>query len=473
VVASEHALEGHWKAQDAGGVVEASAAPASSPASPSEASRGGLAASPPSLAPPVSLRVLPSAPLSRFCTVSPEPPPHATITSARQGKASAVERTQNLIMRRVTGPSRHDALAARPPSPYPETVNAPLARLGLSVATLLAAISLAPRAEAQNGALAEALFQDGHKLLKAGKIHEACEKFAESQRLDPALGTFLSLAACHEKEGRNATAWTEFTDARQQATRMNDAARAEYARVHIDSIEKLLHRVVIEVLSRPEGIEVKLDRQTLGSAAWGTAIPLDPGEHVIDVTAPGRRPWQRCVVAGPGAGTDRIEVPNLDDVNASPPPPPPPPPPPDRTSSTITASPPPPPVPTGDTTPSTPSSWNSKKTIGVVVAGVGLVGVGVAIGTGLHAMSLASDRDALCAPGTVCYNQQAFNLNHDAQVNQLVAVISGVVGAVAIGAGGVLFFTAGSGQPKPATGRVQLTPMIGAGTAGLRLGGAF
>ena len=350
-------------------------------------------------------------------------------------------------------------------------MNLPLTRLGLSAATLLAALSLAPRAEAQNGALAETLFQDGHRLLKAGKVHEACEKFAESQRLDPALGTFLSLAACHEKEGRNATAWTEFTDARQQATRQNDAARAEYARVHADALEKLLHRVVIEVLARPEGIEVKLDGQVLGSAAWGTAIPLDPGEHVIDVTAPGRKAWQRRVMAGPGAGTDRIEVPNLDDANAVTAPPPPPPVP-DR-QPILTPSPPPPPPPSADTTTSTPTSWNTKKTVGVVVAAVGVVGVGVAIGTGLHAMSDASQRDSLCTPGVACYSQQAFNLNHDAQVFQLVAILSGVAGGVAIGVGGFLFFTAGSGAPKPATGSVQLTPMMGPGTAGLRLGGAF
>jgi hypothetical protein len=165
----------------------------------------------------------------------------------------------------------------------------------LGAACAFAALSSAEgRAAAQsNAAIAEKLFLDGRALMNAGKVHEACQKFADSQGADPALGTLMHLAACHEKDHRPATAWSEFTDAAEQARNSGQHDREHFAQTHAAALEKQLQKIVLDVASPVAGIEVKLDSQSLPAGVIGTEIPLDPGDHDLDVTAPGKKPWHR------------------------------------------------------------------------------------------------------------------------------------------------------------------------------------
>ncbi|MEZ4308280.1 MAG: hypothetical protein R3F14_09575 [Polyangiaceae bacterium] len=93
---------------------------------------------------------------------------------------------------------------------------------------------------------AEALFVEAKKLLKQGKVAEACRKLEGSYRIDPAGGTVLNLALCHEEEGKIATAWAELKEALAMAKKANRRDRERIARDHLDAIEpKLPYLLVI------------------------------------------------------------------------------------------------------------------------------------------------------------------------------------------------------------------------------------
>ncbi|HVH46562.1 MAG TPA: hypothetical protein VM925_29680 [Labilithrix sp.] len=128
---------------------------------------------------------------------------------------------------------------------------------------------------------AERLFRDGRALMLESRFSEACPKLAESQRLEPRVGTLLNLAACHERQGKVASAWDEFQKA---ATTARAEGQIERARLAEQQIALLQPRVPWLRISVPAGageLEVTLDGKEVEPFAFGTEIPVDPGAHVV------------------------------------------------------------------------------------------------------------------------------------------------------------------------------------------------
>src|SRR5262252_2944627 len=231
----------------------------------------------------------------------------------------------------------------------------------------------------RNPAAAQALYDEARRLVKAGNYQEACPKFKESYQLDPGGGTLLNLADCYEKQGRSALAWSTFKEAAVVAQRDRRDDRVEFANQHIVALEKKLARITVLVAetARVPGLAVSVDGSPLGEAAWGVAMPVDPGQHVVRAEAPGRTPFVTTVdVPSAKAVRESVEIPALAAEPASAPP--------QAARATVAA--PAAAAPAADTS-------SSKRTVGWVVGGVGLVSIGVGTYFGLRAFSKWNERD--------------------------------------------------------------------------------
>jgi hypothetical protein len=164
-------------------------------------------------------------------------------------------------------------------------------------------------------ALAEALFQQGKRLLEKGDSAAACPKLAESLRLDMATGTLLALAMCHESEGRLASAWAEYAEVVTRAQTEGRTDREASARRSVRALEPRLSTLTVLVPDAAVGVgglRVERDGESLAPLAWSTALPVDPGPHIVSASAPGRRPWSTVVQIGAFAERMTVPVPVLD-----------------------------------------------------------------------------------------------------------------------------------------------------------------
>jgi hypothetical protein len=286
-------------------------------------------------------------------------------------------------------------------------------------------------------ALAETLFREGKDLMEQKRYAEACPKLAESQRLDPATGTLLALAVCHEAEGKTATAWAEFVAAEGLAENDKRDDRVAFARDHIQTLETMLSRLTIVVPNPARGLEVRRNGVLIGSAAWGTDTPVDPGRHEIEARAPGKRTWQRTVLIGASSDRQTVTVPVLAALTA-----------PQPTTPTV-EEPSPPPSPLVIT--------------GAVVGGLGIASIAVGAYFGVQAINKSDQAKSLCSP-ELCTDPNAVAINDEAEVAANVANVTLILGGVAVAAGITMIAV---GATRSSSAAIELRPN------GLVVRGAF
>ncbi|HWA73271.1 MAG TPA: hypothetical protein VG937_13075 [Polyangiaceae bacterium] len=345
-------------------------------------------------------------------------------------------------------------------------------RLLVLSSTLVPLFSVHPAqadTNASQKAAAEALFDDGLKLMKANRFAEACPKLEDSQRVDPGIGTLLYLAECYEKLGKTASAWATFREAASSAGAAGQTDREKNAKQRASRLEAKLSYVTLRVpreVSELKGLKVRLGSAELGAGVFGIATPADPGESKLEVSADGHDTYSIVLQIEAGKRYD-VSIPQLREQPAPPVgvEPAVPATPTAQTLPASTAT----PTPTTSTPPpaTQPPSGSSLKTVGLVLGGVGVVGLGVGSFFGLKAISQINDaKDESCAR-SICQEQADLDKTKDANTAATISNIAFVAGGASLVGGALLFFLA----PSPHETGIRAVPYVSSNEVGLALGG--
>jgi tetratricopeptide (TPR) repeat protein len=321
----------------------------------------------------------------------------------------------------------------------------------VACATLL--FSGLAHAQSEDQAAARTLFNEGKKLLEQKQYPAACAKLDAARKLYVSAGILLNLADCYDKIGRSASAWTEFGEAASAAENANRTDQVKEAKRRQAAIEPKLARLLVRVPRAVKGLSIKRNESALGAAAWGAAIPVDPGTHEIRAEASGYETWTKSVEVTVAGQTTTVDVPELH-----------------RSAATA-------PIPT---TPSENLSRERKEVGAAAESDTGttpaasrshvldwvLIGSGVAIGLGGGSLMLVESNRA----------QQARDRDDLAAYNQTkTAYYVGLGGAIAggaVAATGMLLFAMHKGKGTVTTGTVA-TPWVATGSGGVSLSGRW
>jgi hypothetical protein len=299
----------------------------------------------------------------------------------------------------------------------------------------------------------EAADQYAHakKLYNEGRHELALPLFREALDRSGSPNARLFVARCLRESGDLVGAYEQFTktleDARVRAASepkykpTRDAAAAELAR-----LEERVGRVVVAL---PEGVTAK--SVTIGERAVDDLhdpTPVMPGEVSIAVEAEGYEPAIKHVSVG--AGSLETVVIELEPLVA--------------TAPTT-----PPPEPRGEDTSPGLGTW---RTIGIVVAGVGLGGLVMGGVTGAMARSKESQLDEECG-GQRCTDPSYADVVDDGQTLATIANVGFFAGGGLLAAGATMIIFGGPSDAAEAEATLRPDLLVAPGSVYAGVGGSF
>lgn len=319
----------------------------------------------------------------------------------------------------------------------------PGSMLGLfcTVAGLYTQEARAEDVSAAETATARSLAVEGLKLAQANNCADAVPKLERAEKLYHSAVVASRLGECYVNVGR----LVEGTELLRKVLREPQPADAtpamtkalDRAQHTLDAAKPRLAGLTVKVAIVPD-MRVKIDGSVVPSALVDTEVPTDPGEHSVEVSAPGF--LKSSARIGVGEGEKKSVTLTLSrDPNAAATPAPTPPAPsaaaivPSSTHRAESAPTPPP-------EPAAPPVREPNRTPAYVAYGVGAAGVVAGGVLGLLTMNRYKDIHSHC-PNDVCPADQQGNLDSAKRLGT-VSTVAFAVGGAGLVLGSVLFFTA-------------------------------
>lgn len=307
-------------------------------------------------------------------------------------------------------------------------------------------------------AAARALGVEGVRAADAGDCNEAIDKLTRAEKLHHAVSTLARLGECQVTTGK----LVEGTENLQKAIRETLPSNApeafvaaqERARKVLADAKPKIARLKIAVAAPPgTQLIVKVDGENVPAANLNTNRMVNPGEHVVEASAPGFLKATSKVKVAEG-GSDSVAFtleadPNAPKVDPGAPA--------GAAGGTV-----------GADHPASPARERSHVPA-YVAGGVGIVGLAVGAGFGFAAMSAKSDLDKSCTTNKACPASSSDKLD-SAKTYGTLSTVGFVVGAVGAVAAVTLYFVDFGGANGASTAKAggRLGAYVGPGSAGLR-----
>lgn len=223
-------------------------------------------------------------------------------------------------------------------------------------------------------------------------------------------------------------------------------------------------------------VRVTMDGEPFAERLDGTAIPLDPGEHVFVFAAEGAPKVEKRFVLYQGETNrrEKIQIPGGTPQAAATVPAP-------DSQAHPTLQPSQDSARAESPAPAASSGLGAQEVLGLALGGAGIVGLGVGVATGLVASSAWSKVQSACGSGGAgscaagSASRSSVTSDHDtAQTYGTVSTVAFVGGGVLLAAGALLFFTGEPSARQTSAGPpVALEPNVGPGQVGVALRGGF
>jgi hypothetical protein len=200
---------------------------------------------------------------------------------------------------------------------------------------------------------------------------------------------------------------------------------------------------VPDAVAKTPGLEVKRDGMTIGSAAWGTPVPVDPGDHSVEVAATGKKPWSKTISIRVAASRENLSVPPLENAAV---------------------------VEVAARPDASGHGLSALQQTGLVAGGLGIIALGVGTYFGIDAIRKNARSNGEGCTGDMCEGA-GYQTRLEARTSGTVSTLAFVGGGVFVVGGAIMYFAGGDASPN--RGAIRAVPSASRSEIGLLVRGSF